>query len=69
MKNAHGRTCKKQKYKCIYISLYMKTFLETYICLDFIQGACTESLDGQVQLVHVGILDGVKKKNEIEGVC
>jgi len=24
-------------------------YLSTYICVDFIQGACTESLDSQVQ--------------------
>ena len=24
-------------------------YIYIYICLDFIQGACTESLDGQVQ--------------------
>ena len=24
-------------------------FTKMYVCLDFIQGACTESLDGQVQ--------------------
>ena len=31
------------------VLFYFILFYCLYICLDFIQGACTESLDGQLQ--------------------
>lgn len=37
-------------YKYIYLADSIKVALDIEnVCLDFIQGACTESLDGQVQ--------------------